>query len=305
VNGALELRSFVVQLYRRPDQGDKDHLLTGVHNFRLFYPENSAFLSASGDADKGEVLDALDLAKQTRRRGADLQTPAHVPYLKATHGDANSPLNASCKSVWCFEGLEPAASAAVAWRKPYRLRHVASGKYLAVHTLAPTFLETTTQEPLSLDDSEHGDKDGEGKAARLFTAALVAAEDPNEEPFGLGSRDSMVFYLCPTDETGEKLIYGVNTLRLEHQAASGETLYFVSAREPKPKLAPLEVAAPSSKICGGRVLFSSQLNAVDVLKVMPLLLPESSLIARLKARLQMFQLYTYFASTYGKKSNVA
>jgi len=340
VSGAFELRSFTMHLYHRPNEDGKKSLLTGLHNFRFFYPESGAYLSASGDADKGEVLDATDPKKQTRLRGADQKTPAHVPYLKVPPGDAASPQNASFKSVWCFESLEENESTTVAWRKPYRLRHVASGKYLAVDTLNTTSLEAI-EAPLSGassallggDLSKRGEVVDEDNALKLFTAALVDGEDPNESPGCLGSRESMIFRLSPTDEVGGKLINGVNTLRLEHQAASGETVYFVSAREPKLKLTPLassnegsdvqprskgsqaadagfedtsagEILAPSLRnMRGGRSLFSTKLNAVDVLKVVPLLLPESFLIAQLKDRITLFHQYTYFASTYGKRSS--
>jgi hypothetical protein len=324
VNGALELRSFVVHLYRRIEEANNNNLFSGVHNFRFFYPENSAYLCASGDSDKGEVLDALDPAKQKRMRGANQLTPAHVPYLKSTLGDANSPLNYSSKSVWCFESLDAAGdSVSVSWRKPVRVRHVSSGKFLAVNSLEPTVLETTKSSVEESATSELGDA-----KELFFTAALVAATpDPDAEPGALGSRESMIFYSWPTDVTGESLVHGVNTLRLEHQAASGKTVYFVSAREPKPELAPLEstndgssaspeqwrknsrksvdttrkkqAEAPTEKHCGDRVLFSSKLNPRDVLKVLPLPPHESALISRMKARVPLFQLYAYFASTYG------
>ena len=332
VSGAFELRSFVMHLYHRPDEESRKSLLTGMHNFRFFYPESGAYLSASGDADKGEVLDAIDPKNKTRLRGADQQTPAHVPYLKIPPGDAASPQNASFKSVWCFESMEEDESTTVAWRKPYRLRHVASGKYLAVDTLSSTYLEAG-QAPLNgegsnllgSDSRKRGEGFEEDDTLQLFTAALVDAEDPNETPGALGSRESIIFRLSPTDEVHEKLINGVNTLRLEHQAASGETLYFVSAREPKLKLTPLTSSNEGSAVQtksndsqaadldlegvssslgnthGGRVLFSTKLNAVDVLKVVPLLLPESFLITQLKDRMNLFHQYTYYASTYGKR----
>jgi len=338
VNGSFELRSFVVHLYRRFNESDKQYLLTGVHNFRLFYPESSSFFCASGDPDKGEVLDAQDPAKRTRMRGDDKQTPAHVPYLKAVFGDPNLTHNASFKSVWCIESLDAGVSSVVVWGKFYRLRHVASDKYLAVETLEPASLKKEkktmlgTDGPLSLDGDVEEQRDDEDNTAELFTAALVSTEKQHELRAGeLGSLHSMKFSFSPTDEAGEKLVNGVNTLRLEHQTISGEILYLVSAREPKLELASLEstnddidmksvskdshtpsrrasldtlhenfAASLTEKVCGGRVLFSSMVNNVDVLKVLPLLQTESMLIARLKARVKTLHVYTYFASTHGK-----
>ena len=343
VNGAFELRSFVIHFYyRRFNECYKQCLLTGIHNFRLFYPESSSFFCASGDPDKGEVLDAKDPSKQTRMRGEDQQTPAHVPYLKAVYGDPNLTHNASFKSVWCIESLDSSTSTVVEWGKSYRLRHVASGKYLAVETLVPASrkmvkktLPKLRDGPLSLDDDEDGQEYDNDNAAELFTAALVSTENQYKLHAGsLGSLESMMFSFSPTDEAGEKFVNGINTLRLEHRAASGEILYFVSAREPKLELASLKSTnddipendlskdnhtAPRvsldtvkknfaaslmmEKVCGGRVLFSSVVNNVDVLKLLPLLNTESVFIARLTARLKTLHIYTYFASTHGNLSN--
>jgi len=118
VNGAVELRSFTVKLYARFGDRDKSDLVTGLHRFRLFHPEGNAFVSASSDADKGEVLDARDVSKQARTRplpqswgcrgisGEEEEeeeevdpVPAHIPYLKTVAGDMSNPANFSAKAA--------------------------------------------------------------------------------------------------------------------------------------------------------------------------------------------------------------
>jgi len=116
VNGSMELRSFTIKMYGRFREQDHNSLLVGLDRFRLYHPEASAFVSASGNADKGEVLDARDRTKQARTRpltnfsgsggggGRSVgdSVPAHIPYLKTVDSESN-PANFSAKAVWRFE----------------------------------------------------------------------------------------------------------------------------------------------------------------------------------------------------------
>jgi hypothetical protein len=232
VNGAMELRSFTVKLYARFAEKDKHSLITGLHRFRLFHPEGSAFLSASGDADKGEVLDARDPSKQRRTRPLPPASvtdgrivgpiPAHVPYLKSMTGDVSNPANFSAKAVWRFETLDRKVAATVKWRTPLRLRHVPSDKYLSVDSLNPTklskarapFVSSVPRSPMKgasggvsfgVRAGEEG-KDGESASnATLYNAALVSDVDESAGEGAFGSASSLIFTLVPTDVTGDTL----------------------------------------------------------------------------------------------------
>jgi hypothetical protein len=246
-NGALEIRSFSVKLYARFGELEKSSLVTGLHQFRLFHPEEGAFVSASGDADKGEVLDARKPSKQSRTRllttnaanggtkgettaAADSVVPAHIPYLKNVSGEVSNPANFSAKAVWRFENVDRTRSSTVKWHSPLRLRHVASGKYLSVDSLNPTKI---VQQPLlssrggsSAGSSSPGgsgsggndaavsgsldDEDtGDGLGnAELYNVALVDDADVSLEEGAFGSPSSLVFHLAPTDVTGDTLKVG-------------------------------------------------------------------------------------------------
>jgi hypothetical protein len=185
VNGSLEIRCFTIKLYGRPPRG---MLVTGLHHFRLYHPEAASYMQASSDPDKGEVLDATgdegDPLRLSRRGGI----PAHVPYLKTIvyAADCNNPKNHSAKGVWCFESLDRATCSEVRWRTmPVRIRHVPSGKYLSVDSLHPA---------LNLVKDTSG---------TLYDAALVWDTDALIEDGAFASASSMIFYLSPTDVSGD------------------------------------------------------------------------------------------------------
>jgi hypothetical protein len=204
-------------------------------------------------------------------------------------------------------------------RTPYRLRHVASNKYLAVDTLSPAaLLDPSNQSALGGDDDDDDD------ANESFTAAMVEDADPALPPGALGSFDSLVFYLTPTDESGDALRDGVSTVQLEHRSPHAGALYFKHAKEPKPPMAPFAathdghgppVAAGSGAATGaamratgrkqsgaespgGRVLFGASVSTVDALKLVPLEPQETSAIAKATAKVRVFLLYAHLAQTY-------
>ncbi len=148
----------------------------------------AAYVQASSDPDKGEVLDATgdedDPLRLSRRGGV----PAHVPYLKAIvyTADSNNAKNHSAKGVWCFEALDRTTCSDVRWRTmPLRIRHVPSGKYLSVDSLRPA--RNLVKET----------------AGTLYDAALVWDTDPLVEDGAFASASSMIFYLSPTDVSGD------------------------------------------------------------------------------------------------------
>ena len=253
------------------------------------------------------MLDARDPAKRVRERGDGL-APAHVPYLKHVAGDASNPAHFTAKAAWRFEAVDNAGSGPVAFRTPYRLRHVASDKYLAVDSAAPTDLQ---------DNGGGGGGSGGGDRAEdrrdLYTAALVDGVDLAAGEGELGSPASLLFYLVPTDSSStDALGSGVTTVRLEHRSPAAGALYFLSAREPKPLLPPLSASNDAGATAtpvpprrkgpldrpGGRLLFSSEPSSIDVLKVLPLAAAEAQALDRMKARVRFFRLFAALAQCY-------
>ena len=78
-----------------------------VRNEQLLHPQGSAVVRASCDPLK----------------------PHHAPYLKPQDGSS------SCKGAWGFETETRMKGGVVMWDTPLRIRHLASGKYLAVDAL--------------------------------------------------------------------------------------------------------------------------------------------------------------------------
>jgi hypothetical protein len=214
MNGAVQLRSFTVKMYARFGEQEKHSLLTGLHSFRFFHPEGNAFVSASGDANKGEVLDARVPSKQLRARplpGAVEPVPGHIPYLKIVRGEVSNPANFSAKAVWCFENVDRTTASTVKWRTPLRLRHVPSGKYLSVDSLSPTKLakQLLSRSTSGVDERKSTESDEGGEenmdSAVLCNASLVHDVDESAKDGAFGSPSSLIFYLVPTDVTSDTL----------------------------------------------------------------------------------------------------
>ena len=112
--------------YTRVVQGDSDFLRAGRSQSFLFWHEQAAaFLTSSSDKAK------------------------RVPYLRRTlTGEATSPDPAhkpSAKSAWYFEHIHAASGAVLTWESTVRIRHSATGLYLAV---VPVVLDGTDDAPL-------------------------------------------------------------------------------------------------------------------------------------------------------------
>ena len=328
VNGASEMRSFSVKMFGRYTEANMGALWLGLHKFRLFHPEGNAFVTASGDPDKGQVLDTADPAKRERTRCSGA-APAHVPYLKHYVGDASSPANFSAKSAWQFEAEDRSTTGSVMWMTPLRLRHVPSNKYLSVDSLRPA-RRLAERTATSLDDSAVDDgggySDDDADSAGLFTCALVEEVDAEAAPGALGSAESLVFYLVPTGAVnGKALGVSVTTALLEHRSEAAGSLYLLNAREPKPELDPMEstdddapagvpvALAPQrlgsmreakrraqamSGLTGSRLLFSTSKSTVDALKIVPLTQRESAAIDEMIGRRYLFKLYAFLAQVY-------
>lgn len=186
-------------------------LLTSIDYVRLSHPESGGWIQASANSDKGSILDFAD-GKYERaedsgkahnqfllREGA---APAHAPYFKVA-----PPMEGqhSAKGIWALELVDRTTSSPVLWRSPLRLRHVASGKYLAVDSSKPaaaSVLKNTQNASSSAsvdeDNFSNGDLDDTASNNVMYDAGLVAAADASLTPGALGSVESTIFYLTPS-----------------------------------------------------------------------------------------------------------
>ena len=190
------------------------NLLTSIDYVRLSHPESGGWIQASANSDKGSILDFAEGEYERaevsgkahsqcllRERGA----PAHVPYVKVSPSMEGQ---YSAKGVWALELVDRTTSNPVLWRSLLRLRHIASGKYLAVDSFKPAAaaLLHNTQNALSGTDDKEINLSNDKKTASLnnptsnvlYDAGLVAAADASLAPGTLGSAESMVFYLTPS-----------------------------------------------------------------------------------------------------------
>lgn len=119
---------FKVSKYSRFTVDDALALRTSAP-FRLYHSQSESFFQASCDPDKGH-------RKREAREDDDL---SHVPYLKKLTNllespDPTDPEHQTPKSVWCFEPFNRTHAQLVGWDTKVRVRHVPSGRYLAVDT---------------------------------------------------------------------------------------------------------------------------------------------------------------------------
>jgi hypothetical protein len=288
VNGSIEVRSLTLQLYGRPVAGT---LSTGLHFFRLLHPETDSFMQASSDPDKGEVLDSIpgedgDSAHKEQTRFLRVGgLPAHVPYLKLLpHGaDPSSKSHLNGKACWVFESMDRTECSPVRWYSmPLRLRHVASGKYLAVDTSSPTKQSSSVNLPPPR---------GADINVVNFDTMLV-----KESVEGM-THPSTVFFVLPIDgdSYGNNLSGDISSIRLEHRSLPGKTLHFSVLREPKPPLLRSKSSNRESIDAGSdaetarlshhrlrstrRIVFSTERSELDILKVCPV---SHSFVTRLK-----------------------
>jgi hypothetical protein len=189
VNGSMDpYQCFTVKLYYR--QARKGVLLGG-HYFRLYHPEANAYVQASSNPDKGEILDSLGTKEDPLRVCREGGVPAHIAYMKPFVSSflASDRTHTCAKAVWCFESVDPTHCHEIRWDTPLRLRHVPSGKYLSVITSKPA----TLREPRD-------------PAAVYYDAALVFLDGSLKTDDGsIGSPSSLLFYVAPTDVTSDTL----------------------------------------------------------------------------------------------------
>lgn len=252
---------FTVTKYGRFRGTDADLLRTNTP-FRLFHSQTESFLNASCDADKDR---RFQLGRNNGRE------PAHVPYLKKLpdHGeepDPSDPHNHYPKSIWCFEPQRRQVSTTVVWEQSVRVRHVPSGRYLAVDTSAPCRQEAheTCFSAYLVDDE-----------------ALEADTDPpvnmagDKKGFKAIHSDAMLFVANPADAEMGKCIPDEDVnLRLCHvfNDGNGQIMLFLrSIDERKPEKVELEKRDEHHHghfAHSLRIVFSTVPSAQDIYKLM-------------------------------------
>jgi len=197
-------------------------------------------------------------------------SPLHIPYLKALpvsgmKPDPADPVHQFPKSLWCFEPPRRSSAASVSWGNAVRVRHVASGRYLAVDTRAA--LRDTARETWF--------------SAILVDDALVApvgmdASPPSEQSLDPNfievNADQLLFRVTSTDATASQTIPDLDiSVRLEFhgQDSFGQplVLHLHNTEERKPvrhgNSTQSSVVARSFQLA-----FSTVPAAEDVLKIM-------------------------------------
>jgi uncharacterized membrane protein YgcG len=115
-----------LQLYSSVPAVEAEQSMQFGRAFRLYHPEAEAFVCAS--ADKGSAA----------TKGGDGSVARHAAYLQPcrSHTNPEDPTNSSTKQMFAIEkGDEDyfkQVGGTATWAHTYRLRHIASGKYLMV-----------------------------------------------------------------------------------------------------------------------------------------------------------------------------
>ena len=262
--------------------------------FRLYHSQSESFVQASCDAEK-------DRRNPQGREGG---VPTHLPYLKqlpdlGEDPDPTDPKNHFPKGVWCFEPRSRGTSGTVDWDKPIRVRHVPSGRYLAVNTEAPLKEDSGVQLEVwfscFLVDDEIMEEDelggGEGSTLTTMTHDLAG----NELGFKTIAPERMLFQASSADaDMGTKIPNMDVNLRLSHVLHDGvgkTVLYLHNSEERKPHKSgsteKMSVIARSF-----RLVFSTVRSAQDIFKVMRVKPEEAVAIANVAALMMPTALYT-------------
>ena len=233
---------FSLRKYGRVLPSEAGLLRTGS-NFRLYHSQAEAFVMASCDAEKDRRYPRGRQKAQAGGAGG----PCHVPYLKklphARHGEADpaDPAHLFPKQVWCLEPVHRRVEGTVAWGHPVRVRHVPSGRYLAVDTASGPLPRSATATAvggdvrevwfgcLLVDDAVRpGEGEGDAFAAVNRTRGFKAVH-----------ADQLVFMASAVDadkgaDKGAWMPGNMDVnLRLSHIAA-GVTLHLHHSEERKP-----------------------------------------------------------------------
>lgn len=259
VNVSAQFSSYTLSQYARFDSSEKNCLITALHSFRLYHSQSEAFVQASCNLDKDQCPKRVPLS------GTQLELPPHLPYLRllddtGEEPDPTDPRNHTSKSIWTFEPVSRRRSSTVRWNTPVRIRHVPSGRYLAVDTKRPlkTVSPTETWYMIYLaDDSTTGEEsdsededeaEADDAASEVRSTGSFRAEHGRSGSFYARRRlarrfaepEDMVFWVDADGMSGSKMPSGDSTVRIEHwregRGADGGRLHLFlhNADIPKP-----------------------------------------------------------------------
>ena len=268
VNLSTQFSTFQVDLAGRLNSQDASRLITGAA-FRLYHSQSESFVSASCDSEKGEVVVDDDgdgrsdrlVTQQLRPWFNGRLLPAHIPYLKVLADGTSARVDPSdknhhtAKSLWVIEPAHTrAARTSIPWDKPCRLRHLTSGKYLAVDTPSGPIKEIGSEFYYGcslVDDSSVSD--GNDDDAELLT---LAAEDA-----GLNTSlppKCLVFHITCSDKSEDGFIPNIDSsVRIEHRfvdpyTGEREVLFLHNSGDRKPKYGGPELAKSAQIGSGGK-----------------------------------------------------
>jgi len=148
---------------------------------RLYHYEAESFMQASSNKMK------------------HLIKGEHLPYLKRVEGDYENARNFSGKSVWSVEYEKRERGGEIRWDTKVRVRHLPSGKYLAVDY--HTNLKDSGEESADMDSVEYG--------ARLVNEGNLLEEKMDIE--------QTVFFLRKVEGSQDALVSLGSNAHLEHK----------------------------------------------------------------------------------------
>jgi len=184
-------------------------------------------------------------------------------FTNLTHKQPSNPLNLSAKSMFIFEYQTRLISGFVRWNSPVRIKHVGSGRYLAVES----------QHDPSLSASK--------RIHRCYLANLTESD----------ALTTSLFHIVPTDQQGEFIPEAHVSMRIEHRiavnASSTLTLHATNLRVKG------GLMGAQGKDFG--LFFSEKKNAHDAMIMMPLE-KSSSFDRSMKLALAMKNTLEWFSS---------
>lgn len=191
--------TFFVHKYARIDESTSLGLSTGAP-FRLFHSQSDAFMQASCDPAK-------DVGRPRRSDGSSAHAPTFRVLsnrksssdLSESIADPTNPENHSAKGLWCLELPRRSESVAVTWGASFRLRHVASGRYLMVDTAA-------------------GSGTSPSPGVQWFEARLVDEVNDSSSSYHPVSPNALLFRVQSAERAAASLIpaAGECSVRIEH-----------------------------------------------------------------------------------------
>jgi hypothetical protein len=151
----------------------------------MYHNQSDSFLTASGNPEKGRAVGSFEHPTCRVNAGGGgggeegnedhKGLRMHLPFLKSlavTEGppQPNDPNNLTSSQLFVVEPLSRKVVEPVGWVTPCRLRHVCSGKYLAVNTDAPMptnamTATTTPQQGIGVGGTAAGKGGGAGAGA--------------------------------------------------------------------------------------------------------------------------------------------